>query len=229
MLKYRHSVKENPNDRYNWSATNTAWVSARTLKMSKTMCSVKMHQSIRDISRETGIYQLTVHGIIHRDLQLKCVKRRRAQELSKATRVAHLTRCKQLLKRYSDPAVEKTVEPPFNSQNYRVYAPVGTKERHIDLLNVKHALNIQHIGYGVRSTPLPCQKWIWLNLCLSTIGWRWTASITAMSCSLSSCFQQSNVLHVKRLSFNNTAFRHIAPAATPSSCCCGRHPTSSVL
>ena len=82
-----------------------------------------------------------MHRIIHRDLKLKCVKRRRAQELSEANRVARLTRCKQLLKRYSDPAVdfiwftdEKvfTVEPPFNSQNDRVYAPVGTKKRHID-------------------------------------------------------------------------------------------------
>jgi len=42
----------------------------------------KTHWSIRDISRETGIHRLTVHRIIHRDLQLKCVKRRRAQELS---------------------------------------------------------------------------------------------------------------------------------------------------
>ena len=59
----------------------------------------------------------------------------------KPNRVARLTRCKQLLKRYSDPAVDLvwfmdekvfTVEPPFNSQNDRVYAPVGTKKRHID-------------------------------------------------------------------------------------------------
>jgi len=65
----------------------------------------KTHRSIREISRETGIHRLTEHRTIHRDLQLKCVKRRRAQELSEANRVARLTRCKQLLKRYSDPAV----------------------------------------------------------------------------------------------------------------------------
>ena len=42
--------------------------------------------------------------------------------------------------------------------------------------------------------PLPCHKWVWLNwYSLSTMGWRWTASITAMSCCLSRCFQQSNV------------------------------------
>ena len=40
--------------------------------------------------------------------------------------------------------------------------------------------------------PLPWHKWVWLNWYLSTVGWRWTASITAMSCCLSRCFQQSN-------------------------------------
>jgi len=33
---------------------------------------------------------LTVHKIIYRDLQLNCVKRRRAQQLSKTNRVARL-------------------------------------------------------------------------------------------------------------------------------------------
>jgi len=101
----------------------------------------KTHRSTREISRETGIHHSSVYRIIHRDLQLKCLKRRRAQALSEANRVARLTRCKQLLKRYSDHAVdfiwftdEKvfTVEPPFNSQNDRLYAPVGTKKRLID-------------------------------------------------------------------------------------------------
>ena len=36
-----------------------------------------MHWSIREILHKTGIHQLTVHRIIHRDLQLKSVKRRR--------------------------------------------------------------------------------------------------------------------------------------------------------
>ena len=66
----------------------------------------KTHRSIREISRETGIHRLIKHRTIHRNLQLKCVKRRRAQELSEANRVARLARCKQLLKRYSDPAVD---------------------------------------------------------------------------------------------------------------------------
>jgi len=39
----------------------------------------KTHRSICEITCETGIHRLTVHKIIHRDLELKCVKRRRAQ------------------------------------------------------------------------------------------------------------------------------------------------------
>jgi len=98
----------------------------------------KTHRSTRQISRETGIHCSSVHRIIHCDVQLKCLKRRRAQQLSEANRVARLTRCKQLLKRYDDSAVdfiwftdEKvfTVEPPCTSQNDRVYVPVGTKKR----------------------------------------------------------------------------------------------------
>jgi len=82
----------------------------------------------------------SVHRIIHCDLQLKCLKRRRAQQLSEANRIARPTRRKQLLKRYDDSAVdfiwftdEKVliVEPPFTSQNDRVYVPVRTKKRFI--------------------------------------------------------------------------------------------------
>jgi len=58
---------------------------------------IKTHRLNREISRETGIHWLTVHRIIYRDLQLNCVKRRRAQQLSETSRVAHLTRFKQLL------------------------------------------------------------------------------------------------------------------------------------
>ena len=49
--------------------------------------------------------------------------------------------------------------------------------------------------------PLPCHKRVWLNL--STLGWRWTASITATSCCLSRCFQQSNMSQNVVYSQNN--------------------------
>jgi len=38
--------------------------------------------------------------------------------------------------------------------------------------------------------PLPCYKWVWLNWYLSTLGWRWTASITVMSCCLSTAIKR---------------------------------------
>ena len=77
-----------------------------------------------------------------------------------------------------------TVEPPINSQNDRVYAPVGNKSD----------TSIPADCYTCWLwRKLPCHKWVWLKRYLSTMGWRWTASITAMSCCLSRCFQQSNV------------------------------------
>jgi len=51
--------------------------------------------------------------------------------------------------------------------------------------------------------PLPCHKWVWLNWYLSTLGWRWTASITVMPCYLSRCLQQSNVSQNVVYSQNN--------------------------
>jgi len=98
----------------------------------------KTHRSSRQIARHTGIHQSSVIRIIHRDLELKCLKRRRAQLLTEQNRLARLTRSKQLLRKYPDYAVnhiwftdEKvfTVEPPMNSQNDRVYAPKTTKKR----------------------------------------------------------------------------------------------------
>jgi len=49
----------------------------------------KRHRSAREILHETAIFCLSVRSIIH---QLKCFKRRRAQLLSQANRISHLTR-----------------------------------------------------------------------------------------------------------------------------------------
>jgi len=61
------------------------------------------------------------------------------------------------------------------------HAAVGTKKQHIDLSAEHSACRLW--------CPLPCHKWVWLNWYLSTLGWRWTASITAVSCCLSRCFK----------------------------------------
>lgn len=98
------------------------------------------HRSTRQISQETGIHHSTVVRIIHRDLALKCLKKRRAQELSAANQLARFTRSKTLLRKYSTAQVgfiwfsdEKifTVASPRNSQNDRVYAPVAMKKNQI--------------------------------------------------------------------------------------------------
>jgi len=48
----------------------------------------KRHRSAREISHETAILCSSVYRIIHRDLQLKCFKQRRAQLLSEANRIS---------------------------------------------------------------------------------------------------------------------------------------------
>ena len=60
-----------------------------------------------------------------------------------------------------------------------------------------HEHNIQQVGYGVRC--LVNNGYDWTDIFWIDLGWRWTASITAMSCCLSRCFQnvaysQNNIL-----------------------------------
>ena len=47
----------------------------------------KTHLSTRQIARELNLTQTTVRRIIHNDLELKCLKRRRAQELTTANQI----------------------------------------------------------------------------------------------------------------------------------------------
>ena len=58
------------------------------------------HWTGRQIARETGIPETSVRRIIHKDLRLKCFKKRRAQELTEANKLTRLTRAKQLLNKY---------------------------------------------------------------------------------------------------------------------------------
>jgi inhibitor of nuclear factor kappa-B kinase subunit alpha len=100
----------------------------------------RTHKTTRQIARELVISQRSVGRIIHEDLQLKCLKKRRAQELTAMNCETRLDRSRQLLRKYPSYAVdfifftdEKvfTVAPPVNLQNDRVYAPVATKKRDI--------------------------------------------------------------------------------------------------
>ena len=77
---------------------------------------------------------------MHKDHGLKCLKKRRAQELSAENRVRGLVRSHQLLRGFAAAATDFifftdeqvfTVAPPVNLQNDRVYALTGTKKREI--------------------------------------------------------------------------------------------------
>ena len=75
------------------------------------------------------------------DLQLKCLKKTNAQELTAANMQAKMTGVRQLLKKYPAAMVnfifftdEKlfTVAAPTNSQNDRFYVRSGTKKKDVD-------------------------------------------------------------------------------------------------
>ena len=98
------------------------------------------HRTQRQIAREIGISQSSVRRIVKSDLNLKCLKKRRAQELTEANKQARFQRSGQLLRLYPASLVnyiwftdEKlfTVAAPSNSQNDRFYAPVGTRKRDV--------------------------------------------------------------------------------------------------
>ena len=98
------------------------------------------HRSLREIAREMGMSVGTVHSIVHRELSLKCIKKRRAQELTAANRLSRLVRTRTLLHKYPKHKVgfiwftdEKvfTVASPRNAQNDRLYVPVMTKKKKV--------------------------------------------------------------------------------------------------
>src|ERR1043165_7677311 len=82
--------------------------------------------------------ETSLRRIIHKDLHLKCFKKRRVQELTEVNKLTRLTRAKQLLNKYPQSLVsfiwftnEKlfTVAALANLQNDRLYAPQGTKKK----------------------------------------------------------------------------------------------------
>jgi hypothetical protein len=98
------------------------------------------HRTQRQIARELGISQQSVNNIVKRDLRLRCLKKRKAHELTEANMKTRLDRSRSLLRRYPAAMVnfiwftdEKifTVAAPSNSQNDRLYAPAGTTKKEI--------------------------------------------------------------------------------------------------
>jgi inhibitor of nuclear factor kappa-B kinase subunit alpha len=132
------------------------------------------HRSQRQIARETGISQRTVGRIIHRQLNLQCFKKKRAQELTEANKLTRLVRAKQLLKKYPSHLTgfvwftdEKlfTVAPPVNLQNDRLYAPSGTRKRQLPadrLLRTRSHFS-QSVMVSVGVSKLGCTELIFIE------------------------------------------------------------------
>jgi len=98
------------------------------------------HLTVRHISHELEIPKSCVHDVIKQDLKLKCLKRKRAQELTEANNVARNERSRQLLCKYPQHAVdfvwfsdEKlfTIAAPRNAQNDRIYVHSAMKKRDV--------------------------------------------------------------------------------------------------
>ena len=98
------------------------------------------HRSLNEIAREIQVSRSTVRNIVQNDLKLKCLKKKRAQELTEANKLTRLVRSKQLLRDYPQSKVhfiwftdEKlfTVAAPKNAQNDRLYVPAGTKKKQV--------------------------------------------------------------------------------------------------
>jgi inhibitor of nuclear factor kappa-B kinase subunit alpha len=98
------------------------------------------HRSQRQTAREVGISQRAVGVIVKQDLKLKCLKRRRAHELTDANKLVRLLRCQRLLKLYPEHMVqwiwftdEKlfTVATPNNAQNNRLYVSSVSRKKDI--------------------------------------------------------------------------------------------------
>jgi len=196
MWKYRHSVKDNPKSGYDWSATGqwqTAfcvcqrehWECWRPCAQSRRQSKNALIESWDLMWNWHSLTDCTQNNLLRSPAPLCQTMSRTAAVWNQSVWLATSSCCKRYsLTSYGLGMKVFTVEPPFNSQNDRVYAPVDNKKRYIDPA-VCYACQLW--------CPLTCHKWVWLNWYLSTLGWRWTASITAMSCCLGRCFQQSYV------------------------------------
>jgi len=134
----------------------------------------RTHKSTREIAKETGVSQTSIRRIIHKDLQLKCFRRKQAQELSDSNKLSRLVRAKQLLKAYPKHLVqfiwfthEKifTVAPPLNPQNDRVYAPNHITKKQLSAERLLHTQSTfsKSIMVSVGVSALGCTDLIFIE------------------------------------------------------------------
>lgn len=132
------------------------------------------HLSIREISKETGLTRSSVFRIIHKDLKLKCLKRRRAQELTVANRQSRLVRAKKLLQQYPAHDVsfiwftdEKifSVAAPKNQHTNRLYVPETSRKRDVaaDRLLSTRSTFSKSLMVSVGVSKLGCTRLIFVD------------------------------------------------------------------
>jgi len=126
------------------------------------------------LHRETGIPTSSVVRIIHRDIKLKCVKKKRAQQLIAANQVNRVERSQLIRDKFSEHDAgfifftdEKlfTVAAPMNSENDRVYAPLGPKKRDISARRLlrTHSTFSKSVMVSVAVSKLGCTNLIFVE------------------------------------------------------------------
>ena len=101
---------------------------------------LRTHSTQREIAGQVGISVASVNTVIKKDLHLKCLKRRKAQELTESNKLARRERCQRLLKHYPASLVTlfgllmkscSALHRQPNAQNDHLYAPFGTLKKDI--------------------------------------------------------------------------------------------------
>jgi hypothetical protein len=132
------------------------------------------HLSVRQIAKQTAINRESVRNIVHKDLRLKALKRKRAQELTTANKLTRLVRCKQLLRQFPQHRVhfiwytdEKifTVAPPVNPQNDRLYVTSATRKREVSAKRLLHTRPTysQSVMVSVGVSSLGCTQLVFVQ------------------------------------------------------------------
>ena len=119
------------------------------------------------IGPNTGIYYnytaspASIGRASTKELQLKCLKKTNAQELTAANKQARMTRARQLLNQYPNHTVnfmfftdEKlfTVAAPTNSQNDSLYVRPGTRKKNVNENRLIQTRSTLSKSVGGRST-----------------------------------------------------------------------------
>ena len=159
------------------------------------------HKTVRQIARQTRVHRSSIVRIVHQDLQLKCVKKKRAQLLTEANRLSRVQCSQQLLDKFSEHEIgfiffsdEKvfTVAPPMNSQNDRVYAPMTTKKREINagrLLRVRPTFS-KSVMVSVAVSKLGCTKLVFVEPGVKINGHYYTVRINGLDNGSKKVFRQ---------------------------------------